>query len=414
MQTDQTQPYALKIKPLWQQFWQESFAFWAICGYLFVEYVRPQSIYPAIDIIPWGATMVMLSAIGLLFDKNRKWTSDPANKWMILFFIVILVSSHNAYWPEVSWPRLELFYTWLIIYFLVINIVNTPKRFYIFLLIFCLASFKLSLHGAQVWTMRGFGFADWGIMGPPGHFQNSGELSIQMLCFFPIGYYLYQALKNRVALWEKIILALFFITPVMTILGASSRGAQLALAVQCIAMFYRQIFRPKVLVGVALFAYLALTFLPEEQKERFTSMGDDRTSEQRLLYWEHGIQMIKDHPYLGVGFFNFVPYYESHHREDMLYPKAELPHNIFIQIGTDVGLTGLAIYLLLLGRFFKRSNKHIDDKDPIYIAASKGIAFGMVGFVIAGQFVTVGYYPFMWIGLAFFVALQNSFRVRAP
>ncbi len=404
--------YAFRIKALWQQFWQESFAFWMICGYLFFEYVRPQSIYTAIDVLPWTSIFLVLSAIGLPFDKQAKWVRDPANKWLVIFLLVILLSSFLAYWPSISYTYLEFFYTWVIIYFLIINIVNTPQRFYIFFLLFCLASFKLSLHGAQVWVTRGFGFASWGITGPPGFFRNSGELSIQMLCFFPIGYYLYTALKDRVRKWEKLVLALFFITPAMTILGASSRGAQVALLVQICIMFYKQIFRVKVLAGLGLFIFLVVTFLPEEQKERFRTMGDDRTSEQRLLYWKNGIEMIKDHPALGVGYFNFIPYYNQHYSHELIVKEAELPHNIFIQIATDTGLIGLLIYLIIISRFF-RPGKHINSSDSDFeIATLKGIRVGMIGFIIAGQFVTVGYYPFLWIGLSLLVASKNSFSLR--
>lgn len=400
--------YAFKIKALWRQFWDEGFSFWMICGYLFFEYVRPQSIYGFIDILPWTFIFILLSAIGLLFDKRRKWVSDSANKWMIAFFVILVISSINAYWPKISFNHLEFFYTWLIIYFLIINIVTTKTRFYIFLLLFCLASFKLSFHGAHVWVSRGFGFAGWGITGPPGFFQNSGELSIQMLVFFPLGFYLFQALKDRVNKWEKFLLFLFFLTPAMTILGASSRGAQIAFVVQLVIMFYKQIFKIKVITFVAIVAFLGITFLPDEQKERFTTIGDDQTSQQRLLYWENGIEMIREHPLLGIGFWNFIPYYEAHYRDDMLYRHAELPHNIFIQIGTDAGLIGLFVYLVLMARFFKNKPKRTVN-DPLYTATYKGLFIGFVGFAAAGQFVTVGYYPFMWIGLALLVSLQNSY-----
>ena len=37
------------------------------------------------------------------------------------------------------------YFGWFLIYFLLINVVTTEKRFFIILIIFCLASFKLSL-----------------------------------------------------------------------------------------------------------------------------------------------------------------------------------------------------------------------------------------------------------------------------
>lgn len=402
--------YFLRVKPLWNQFWKEGFSFWMICGYLFFEYVRPHAIIPAIDILPWASVFLVLSLAGLFFDKERRWVSDPANKWMITFLVVLVFASYNAFRPQIAFERLEFFYTWLIIYFLIINIVNTKERFYIFFLLYCLASFKLSMHGAQVWTLRGFGFTSWGITGPPGFFQNSGELSIQMLCFFPIGYYLFLNLKDKVRIWEKVVLILFFVTPAMTILGASSRGSQLALLIQFFLMFYKQIFKPKIIISIVIVVYLATTYLPEEQKDRFRTMGDDRTSEQRLLYWENGLDMISDHPFLGVGFFNFPAYYEAHYSEDMLYENAELPHNIFIQVGTDAGIIGLLVYLALIFRFFRQPSITVEKDDPFYRAVHSGIVIGIIGYFVAGQFVTVAYYPFMWISLSMLVALQNIYR----
>ena len=39
--------YTLNPRVLWSQFRKEHFAFQMICLYLIMEYVRPQSIYPA-------------------------------------------------------------------------------------------------------------------------------------------------------------------------------------------------------------------------------------------------------------------------------------------------------------------------------------------------------------------------------
>jgi len=156
--------YSLKVKAIWSGFKKEHFSFWMICFYLFFEYVRPQSIVTAIDILPWAQLFIILSGFGWLMDPNREWVRSPVNKWMISFLLVIFLSSYQAFWPQLSYPHLADFYTWLVIYFLIINIVTTEKRLFIFLLIFFLASYKLSLYGARTWTMRGFSFtirASW-------------------------------------------------------------------------------------------------------------------------------------------------------------------------------------------------------------------------------------------------------------
>lgn len=404
--------YFLRIGAMWAYFRSETLAFWMICCYLVIEYVRPQKIFPVIDILPWAQTFLLFSICGMFLDKSIKWVSSFANILLILFFLAILISGYFAYYPEISKESRMNFFGWFVIYFLIILIVNDIKRFYIFFLIFFLASAKIAIGTSKIWIARGFSFTTWGLMGPPGYFQNSGELSIQMVILFPVAFYFYQTLWPGARWQEKIVLALCCIAPVLTILGASSRGSQLAIAVVFLLMFYKKIFRPKamILIGVVIFAGLFL--LPDEQKERFDSMGNDKSSQQRLLYWEHGIDMILEHPVLGVGYFNFPKYYSVYYPEDMLYESAQLPHNIFIQVGTDMGFTGLTIFLLILAVCYFTYKKiqvlaRVHEDRQFYAKIATGLWFGIVGFVVAGQFVTVTYYPFLWISLALLVSLRN-------
>jgi O-antigen ligase len=157
------------------------------------------------------------------------------------------------------------------------------------------------------------------------------------------------------------------------------------------------------------------TVLPDEQKQRFSEMGEDKTSQQRLLYWENGWQMMFEHPGLGVGYFNFIPYYESYYREDMLYPTAQLPHNIFVQVGTDSGFTGLVIYLLIIVYTFiimRALAKEQSEKVSMEVSLATSFNYSLIGFIVAGQFVTVAYYPFLWIHLAMTVSLKNIAEKR--
>jgi O-antigen ligase len=399
--------YQLKAGKIWQYFKGESFAFWMICAYLFFEYVRPQSIIPAIDILPWTQLVVIGAILGCFTDKTVRWVSSPVSVLLLIFLLVILLSSVFSYFPAVSYRNLDKYYLWVVIYFLIINIVNTRKRFFIFLCIFLVASFKISLSLSITWAKRGFSFTDWGLMGPPGFFQNSGELAIQMLVFWPIAWAFSHSVKPHVSKWWYRALMLMPITGIMVIVGSSSRGGQLALIVQLLVMNYRTIFRPKVLVSMVIALALIWTFLPDEQKERFQTMGEDRTSRQRILYWENGIEMVEENPVLGIGFFNFVPYYELYYPEDMLYNNAQLPHNIFIQVAVDTGLIGFTIYILIMISYMRLSRGKGLNRRESGIIGSREFLLSFLGFLVAGQFVTVAYYPFLWVNCAFLVALRN-------
>lgn len=404
-----------------------------ICLYLFVEYVRPQSIIPALDILPWAKLFLLLSAIGLAMDRNRIRTSDPTNKWITAFLFAIILSCITAKYPRFSWSHFMDFFGWYIIYFLIVNIVTTERRFLIFLAIFFICSFKLSLFGAKTWALRGFSYTSWGLQGPPGFFENSGEFAIQMLMFGPIALELAIFLRPYISPMKYCMALLMPITALMSIMGASSRGAQLALVYQVYRSLLKGRISFKALLLVAAVAYAGVTLLPNEQKARFSAAGSDKTSHQRLLYWRHGIEMIKENPVLGVGFFNFPPYYASRWPEDLLPgPRvvldgvviSELPHNIFIQIATDTGLVGTFFFLMLIYRTVKSASEIRKlNGDPTGVrkpfrSISRGLVVSMWGFLIAGQFVTVTYYPFFWINLALMISLKNIatqyYSTKAP
>lgn len=395
--------YAFRVGAMWRYFKSQHFSFWMICSYLFFEFVRPQALFPQIDVLPFAQLFLLGALAGAFMDPTVKWVSSPANKWMILFFLTICISIIAAHYPSIAQKHFMDFFGWFVIYFLIINIVNTKERLYLFLMIYIIAAGKIAFGTAKSWAMRGFSFTSWGLMGPMGYFQNSGELAILMLMLFPLAFYLYQALSGNVRPWERWLLALFWICPILTILGASSRGSQIALVVQLLIMFRRSIVKPKLFIGVVLLSFSLFYLLPDEQKQRFESTGDDKTSQQRILYWTHGWEMMKDNPLTGVGFFNFSPYYESHFSEDMLYERAELPHNIFIQVGTDAGFLAVALFAILAAYCLFASLRISLNKgyDAVSRAAATGLGFGVLGFLVAGQFVTVAYYPFLWVHLAF-------------
>jgi len=413
----QTQPLKdtdfifLKVKNLWTHFKTESFAFKCICIYIFIEYFRPQAIFPIIDFLPWAQLFLIFSLVGLFVDEKAKIRVSPTYFFILLFFIVInlsIVTAFNRNWAIENYINMA---QWVVIVFLITAIVTTKERFYIFFLIFFMCCLKIAIGTAKNWAMRGFSFTQWGLMGPQGYFQNSGELAVLMLILFPLSYYLYIEFKNDVRKWEKYLLLAAVVCPILTILGSSSRGAQIALIVQLSLIFYRKLFKPKYIISIVLICGLGWQVLPAEQKERFTTIGEDKSSMQRQLYWENGWKMMKNNPLLGVGYYNFQPYYATYYPQFTLYKRAELPHNIFIQVGTDAGFTGLFLYLcIILSIIFKKypvsiskSTSQIRFSHPIW----KGLKIGIVGFIIAGQFVTIGYYPFLWISCALQLSLYN-------
>lgn len=400
--------YQLKLRTLWRAFLGDNFAFWMSCAYLFFEYVRPQSIWSFLNVYPyWARTFIILAFLGWLIDPKRRFVWNRITTGIFIFLYLIILSSIFAYWPEISWNSFMNYFNWVVVYFVLTQTVTTRQRFFIFLVIFFLCSFKLSIYGARTWVLRGFSYADWGLAGPEGFFENPGELAIQMLVFAPIAIFFSIGIKSFLKRWQSLLFYLMPITAALTILGTNTRGSQLAMVGQFFALIMMMKQRVKLLIVILFIGFIGYQLIPPEQMKRFQEVGKDGTSKQRLLYWGHGWQMIKDNPILGVGFFNFAPYYDRYYPEDLeleFLKGAQLPHNIFIQVGTDTGFPGIAVFVYLIWAGFNLMRKLGKTgslkRDSFILYLTKGMNLALLGYVVAGQFVTVAYYPFLWIHLA--------------
>ncbi|WP_320826541.1 O-antigen ligase family protein [Reinekea sp.] len=396
--------YFLKVSRMWRYFWSEHPALWCLCAYVFFEYFRPQSIYPIIDILPWAQGSLLLAIAFSVFDKKSKTNWTMSHTLLAVFALQILISFVFAY--DVVWSKKNYidFFQWVVVFIAITRVVTTPERLYIAILVYYLCALKIALGTAYAFALRGFAFTNWGLKGPPGYFENSGELSILMLTLLALNIFLLKMhFRHNAGKTERAVLLLGVVCPILVIIGASSRGAQLALLCALIGYFLKNAKSLKYILFGMLLSLLCFKLLPEQQKIRFTNAGNDETSEQRLLYWKRGYEMIKEHPFVGVGFYNFVPYFVAYYPDDLRFRnqngklQAEYPHNIFIQVGTDAGVFALLTYILFITITIRNSLL-------VGTGISIGLGFGVILYVVAGQFVSVAYYPFLWVSASLITA----------
>ena len=405
--------YAFKFVALWSALKKENLSLWMLCIYFFFEYVRPQSLYPVLDILPWMQTFMLASLVSAWLDTSVRWVSNIENKFIVLFAFVVILSGVFAFRPSVSLKYWDLLGGWMIVYFLVITIVNTEKRLMLFLLAYCLFNFKMSQHGAVEWAMRGFSFAGYGLVGSPGYFRNSGEYAIQMLIFGPLAIAFVISLKDYWGRYKKWFFYVCAATGYIAVVGASSRGAQIGLVVVSVWFLLKQKNGFKGLLAIAVVAIALFYLLPDEQMQRFREMGDDEDSLQRLALWEYGLlNVIPKYPVLGVGYHNWLEYGLYAAPEGVgPYQNIQESHNIYIQAASELGITGLVVFLLLILFAFinnartRKITKALDNK--LLFNLSYAFDAGLIGYLVAGSFVTVLYYPFFWVQIAMIVMLNN-------
>jgi len=248
-------------------------------------------------------------------------------------------------------------------YFVAILLIDTR-----FKLIFLITAVGCVLFYYTLWankiyvTQEFWRFGDNGrLNGPFGIYYDENYFAMLFLLATPIFYYISIGVNSRIiryGLWFSIPFtwhALFL---------TGSRGALLSLAVVCGYIFFRSYNK---LLSVVLVAALVVavvdqsgnmlsrvndTILDVETAERdraYIENTEDSPEilaepvDQRLLSWQVGFGIIKDHPLLGVGPGNFLRAFPDYH--DSI---PHVAHNTFVQMAAAGGLASGFIYLYFL------------------------------------------------------------------
>jgi putative inorganic carbon (hco3(-)) transporter len=393
----------------------ENFGFYCAAGYIIFSYLRPHALFPQLNFFPWTQAFIMLGlGYGVIKGTLRFQSSHFA---VFLFGIASVISTIYSFNVDQSLKNLSTIFVWMLEIIFFTACITTLHQLRLILILFFIVLFKISLFGAKTWVMRGFAFQDYGIAGPNGFFENSGELSLLMAMLVIMSASVIHQNK-QISRWYYILP----ITAFMTVLGASSRASQLGLVAGMFIFFIaRGQFNIRYLIIGIFVCYLGFQLLPEGQKKRFTSAGTDSTSVSRLTYWGGGIKMFQEHPIVGVGYRCFPDYFHRYYH--YMIPEGqswggrkEVAHNTLIEVGSEMGTIGLITYLYVYYLVFKL-NRISRRKMRNYIADTKaswayqfsiGLDIAQIVFFVGGFFMSVALYPYNYFMLMFAGALLNS------
>lgn len=408
---------SINIGRIWRELRRQPLYFWCFCGYLFFEYVRPQSIYTAIDFLPWTKLLILGAFVLRALSPEPKSLGGPLAFTNIGFFFVATLSSLFAVFPSVSFNAYTALVNWLILYILSVWIVTTRFRLFIVVLLLALASFKMAQHAALSWASRGFTFARWGVAGTPGFFGNAADLGVQMLIFIPLsiaiivgGYQYWQGSKIK-----KAFFFFFPISGVMAVLATGQRNTLLGLIAMglVVALVAKKKVRNAFLIAIA--GGLIFLAMPQEYKDRFQSAGTDNTSVSRLHYWKRGVEMYQDHPWLGIGYTNWVPYYASRYPgESLRKGKQEVAHSTPFTVLAELGTLGVLFYYGIVLKVLITNARSIRMARSLNYVFEGALAFalsiGLVGFLVSSTFLSIAYYPFLFMQASLTAALFNILK----
>lgn len=404
--------FSINVKAIWRQLKQEPFYFWLFCGYLFIEYVRPQSIYPYLDILPWAKLFVIGALLGSILSKKAVPLSGSLAKYLWGLIIAVLFSAMFAEFPKLAFSELNSVLNWLIVYYLFIRIVTTKFRFFIVILLIMLASYKMSQHAAITWAYRGFAYERWGIAGGAGFFGNAADLGLQMLIILPLSIIFFKSCSSCWGPLKKLFFIFLPISALMTIIATGERNTLVGLAAICLATALSAKKRIRNILLMTVFAVGLIVVMPQALLDRFDTIGTDNTSLTRLTYWKRGIEFFGEHPVLGIGYNNWVPYYQKKYPGESLQGEnQEVAHSTPITLLAELGILGFIFYYCIAIKtvFINLQSMKISrsNSEGLWRDIPFALNIGIVGFLTASVFITVTFYPFLFIQASLSAALYN-------
>jgi O-antigen ligase len=224
-------------------------------------------------------------------------------------------------------------------------------------------------------------------------------------------------------------LYLIIIFNVIILILANSRGGVLA-AIVSLGFMLSILNWKYFLRGVLAFAliFIVLFYSVTELNQAVTNYLRLETLSDREVYWQMGVDVIKEYPVFGVGvdvfdkfFFNYAPSNTvNYFKSDFLNIGKPHPHNLFLFYTAENGILGLLTSIMFFVMFFYYAVKSMqltkNENFDFYVLTVAitgiGIGFFVRSFIEVTGYLIYGYItrdlPF-WLLLGILIFIYQKF-----
>lgn len=180
---------------------------------------------------------------------------------------------------------------------------------------------------------------------------------------------------------------------VHTTLLTFSRGAMVGLAAVGFAAFVILPKRPKYIAAMVVTLLLTARFTGEQLLNRYESAfaasdRRDSSADSRLLLWRDCFEVAMDRPILGIGPNNWPLIASS-----FGWTPFKSAHSVWFQTLAETGFPGVfllfSFFVLTMIRLWPLAREKITEENRYLVAAATGIITAIVGFMVAGSFVSL-------------------------
>ena len=353
-----------------------------------------------IALAPFLPTMVILAGVlGVLVSflikicltPNFKFKYTPVNMWVGVFLLVYIIFACLSLEPVSSIKIAGVVGVFILMYFAIVNCIETRKQLNTMLYIFVSAGLLVALYGIYQFVAGTIITTSWVDANMLNEIQtrvystleNPNVLGEYLLLVIPVCISLFFANKNWFA---KACIGAMACVMIVCLALTYSRGCYLGLLASgtIFALLLNIRFILLLIAGVISLPFV----LPQSIMSRFTSIGNmsDSSTKYRLSIWTSSFEVIKDYWYrpIGQGAEAFNKVYPLYAQNGVGTQHA---HNFFLQTTIETGIVGILSILMCLFRaiqyLFNGIKKAVKFADKIILI---GFCSGIFGFLVQSIF----------------------------
>ncbi len=386
--------------------------FVALLIFTFILVVSPQSFFPWLGTLrpAWlaaaaGVGLLLLDRIPrgkpLLISDRETWAAMGLLGWAT-------ITVPFSLWPGGSYSTLtQEFSKTLIVFWLLGFTVNTAQRLSTVAWSLSLMSIPLAYVGITNYLSGHFIAGGNRIAGYQGALTgNPNDLALMLNLTTPLALGLFASSRQ---LLSRLLLLGVVTLNVLTVVYTSSRGGFVTIVALWVFYAWKLSRRGKAgwPIGLLVVVLLSIPLLPEGYLSRLSTIThteEDETgsAQARREGMTAGIHYVLEHPFIGAGIgMNELAL------NDVVGPTWRKVHNVFLEYGTDLGVPGLALFLMLVVGALRstmlacrRSASVPELRRFFYI--SEGLQGSLCAFIVGASFAPVAYnfYFYYFAGLA--------------
>lgn len=373
-------------------------------------------------------TFSLLVIVGLVFwgfnvlkKEEFKIISNPLNIPVLSFIIICVLSLIWSNNPFIGLKELPLFLAGPLLYFIIVNNIYNEWQIKLIIGAVIIVGALFGIYGILQYNGIDFSFwiGNYGRGKVFGLFGNAGYFAEYLMLPLPITISLFLVSKNKTV---KILLLMGILTMASSIALTFTRTPYLSLVTSSIFMLLlfvisqgKRLFKENIKIFIAIFIAIVLIVslfvIPTSLNEKGTviskikkrtsisNIGNEFSTGRRTAIWKYTMLMIKDRPWLGAGIgtfkYNSLRYQAKFFDQEdnrALYPygAADKTHNEYLQLGAELGIIGLIIFIWLMLAYFNYGLKILKREKDRY---KQGMIIGLMGSVTAFLVDSIFWFP---------------------